>query len=195
LNPSNEPSRKNPLGPLEIILLAGLGLLAVGFFYLIFGPDLRLLAADLFRPEATPAAPQLEVVEFSSYVETLEEEVIPVRNCGATSEQDVEFERIRPLMHQFVLPEDTPPGVAPVLLAALERHYGFSQGQEVERRYILRMNAGPNSGADYLVEWQGYWVEGQVVVRSAEGEEGSIPYQALADLEFFFKDSRTVRCP
>jgi hypothetical protein len=161
----------------------------------LFGADARAWVGNLLEREEAPRGPQLVVVELRSSLETIEEEVISVRNCEIASEQEFEFERVRSFQHQFILPEDLAPEVSAVLLASLEQQYGFQQDQEVERRYMLRMSAGANSGADYQVEWQAHWREGDLVVTWEDGEEDRVPYRALTDLEFFFQSSQEVRCP
>jgi hypothetical protein len=194
LEPSPEHPSSNKYGPLEYILIAGLGVLAIGFFYIVFGSDIRSWAADLFTREASPAGPQIEVVEAGRFVSTDEEEIIPVRNCGTNTEQEFEIERVRTVQHQLVLDETLDPEIADVLMPHLQRYYGFEDNEQVERRYLLRLSAGPDSGADYRVEWQNVWVEGEIVVTWPEDDQDRVPYQALTDLEFFFESSQEVPC-
>jgi hypothetical protein len=194
LKPAPERPTPNQYGPLEYILIAGLAVLAIGFFYILFGSDIRAWVSDLFTPDAPPGGPQIEVVEAGRFVETIEEEVIPIRNCGVNEEQEFEVERVRTLQHSLLLDPSLDPDIGQVLLPHLERHYGFQHDEAVERRYLLRLSAGPNSGANYLVEWQAVWVEGEIVVTWPEGEQDRVPYQVLAEVEFHFDSSQDILC-
>jgi hypothetical protein len=195
LSRSPEQPEANKYGPLEYGLLAGLGLLAVFFLYLLFGADARAWLQDFFTREQAATGPQFEVVEQGDFIQTIEEEEIPVRNCGAAQEQDFELERIRTFQHEIILPESLDGQAVQILQTALERHYTLAAGLPVERRYVLRMTAGPDSAANYLIEWHGRWVEGEIVVTWEDGEQDRVPYQVLLDLEFFFQSSQSVPCP
>jgi hypothetical protein len=180
-------------GPLEYAIIFGLVALVVAFTWLVVGNDVRAWVGSLFIREEPPVT-QFSIVELDRTAEKLEQEVISVSNCGNDEAQEFEVNRDRSFEHIIFFPQDISEELARQISDKMFEEYGFLDGQVVDRRYRIHASASAGSHADFTIEWQEDWREGEVIVIPPEGEEERYPYQLLNDLEFVFLGSEENPC-
>ncbi|MCP4536738.1 MAG: tetratricopeptide repeat protein [Chloroflexi bacterium] len=109
---------------------------------------------------------EVEIVEKRTEYVDLEQEVIPLNNCGGTTEVTITTGRGHSVQHLTEVQDSTGLGVGmQFLTAALEKHYtrGVATSQDAVKTLELRALSGENR--EFTIAWRQVWRVGEVGIK------------------------------
>ncbi|RPI33457.1 MAG: hypothetical protein EHM70_05930 [Chloroflexota bacterium] len=184
-------NRESGQGTLEYGIVAGLIVIAIISLIALFGPDVRLWLEErreAASEESTRDDLQIEVREGNNYAEIIDTETISASNCTSSAILMTDEVRVRQVEYAINTAEIPDRQVEDAVLLQLLGFYGLETALPVEKTYTIHISVDPTSRADYHVNWEYLWREGEVVVTLSDGAEQTYSYQVRTGLNFDIAD-------
>lgn len=105
------------------------------------------------------------------------------RNCTGPNVMTLKESLSRTTTHEITIGGSASAEVMALVTLALEAEFEIKNGETFQRTNEHSVTAQPNSNIDYQFIWKEVWVDGYVMLQTAQGSETIVPFSLLKSLQ------------